>query len=124
LHPHADCDQPFPADAIRERAGEQLSDAPDGGIDRGEVSDLRERHVCDNFVGLSDGPGAKADLLHWLATSTNVVPLRGTTRHVKVTARDGPNSLTGQGQALHVLLHRTHIPVRIEACACRWCCCW
>jgi hypothetical protein len=42
-----------------------------------------------NFVGISDGAGSAADVLHWIATATNVPPLRGVTRHVTATLAGG-----------------------------------
>ncbi|MEA2215198.1 MAG: hypothetical protein QOK19_759 [Solirubrobacteraceae bacterium] len=43
----------------------------------------------NNFVGVSDGLGSGAGLLHWLATSTTIPALRTATRHVKVEALNG-----------------------------------
>jgi hypothetical protein len=42
-----------------------------------------------NFVGISDGAGAGAGLLHWLATNTNIAGLRSATRHIKLEALNG-----------------------------------
>ncbi|HEX7609074.1 MAG TPA: choice-of-anchor D domain-containing protein, partial [Solirubrobacteraceae bacterium] len=42
-----------------------------------------------NFVGISDGAGATADQLHWLATATPVPSLRKVVRHIKVEALNG-----------------------------------
>jgi hypothetical protein len=42
-----------------------------------------------NFVGISDGAGSATDLLHWLATATNVPSLRGAPHHVRVTVNQG-----------------------------------
>jgi hypothetical protein len=60
-----------------------------------------------NFVGISDGPTAVVDQLHWLATSTNVPPLRGATHHVSATLDEGSLTVaidgvivTGAGVAL------------------------
>jgi hypothetical protein len=42
-----------------------------------------------NFVGVTNGPGAATDLLHWLFTASPAVSLRSATRHVKVEALNG-----------------------------------
>ncbi len=43
----------------------------------------------NNFVGISDGPASKADLLHWIATSSTIPALRTATRHIKVETLNG-----------------------------------
>jgi hypothetical protein len=43
----------------------------------------------NNFVGVTDGLGSGAGLLHWLATSTAIPALRTATRHVKVETLNG-----------------------------------
>jgi hypothetical protein len=43
----------------------------------------------NNFIGISDGPAERTDLLHWLTTATNIPPLRGVSRHVDVALRRG-----------------------------------
>jgi hypothetical protein len=50
-----------------------------------------------NFVGITDGPATKADLLHWLATSTNIGALRNATHHVTVTVDQGVLSVAVDG---------------------------
>jgi hypothetical protein len=52
-----------------------------------------------NFVGISDGPAAHADQLHWLAAATDIPPLRGVTRHVEINARDGRLAVAIDGKA-------------------------
>jgi hypothetical protein len=43
----------------------------------------------NNFVGISDGAGASAGQLHWLATATAVPSLRSAIRHIKVETLNG-----------------------------------
>jgi hypothetical protein len=43
----------------------------------------------NNFVGVSDGAGSAAGLLHWIATATSIPALRTATRHVKIEALNG-----------------------------------
>lgn len=43
----------------------------------------------NNFVGISDGAGSGAGLLHWIATATSIPGLRTATRHVKVETLGG-----------------------------------
>jgi hypothetical protein len=42
-----------------------------------------------NFVGVTDGPGSSADLMHWLFTASPAASLRSATRHVKVELLNG-----------------------------------
>jgi len=51
----------------------------------------------NNFVGVSDGPGTEAGLLHWLATSTSIPALRTATRHVKVEVLEGTIAVWVEG---------------------------
>jgi hypothetical protein len=50
-----------------------------------------------NFLGISDGPASKADLLHWLSTSSSAPALRGTAHHVVATLAAGKLSVTIDG---------------------------
>ncbi len=43
----------------------------------------------NNFVGISDGAGSGAGLLHWLATSTSIPALRNAVRRIKVETLNG-----------------------------------
>jgi hypothetical protein len=53
-----------------------------------------------NFVGVTDGPTTTAsNQLHWIASSSNVPALRGTTRHVVVTVNQGALSVTVDSSA-------------------------
>ena len=51
----------------------------------------------NNFVGVTDGPGAEPGLLHWLATSTSIPALRTATRHVKVEVLEGTITVWVEG---------------------------
>jgi hypothetical protein len=47
-----------------------------------------------NFVGISDGPTAKAeDVLHWLATANLTTPLQNATAHVKIVNSYGVTTI-------------------------------
>jgi hypothetical protein len=46
-----------------------------------------------NFVGVSNGPGSGAGLLHWLGTANLAAPLRNTPHHVKVLTANGAIAL-------------------------------
>jgi iron transport multicopper oxidase len=43
----------------------------------------------NNFVGITNGPASKPDLLHWLATSSAIPGLRTATRHIKIEVLNG-----------------------------------
>jgi hypothetical protein len=61
------------------------------GIDGIGVAFVTYRGAADpsgNFVGVTNGTGAAADQLRWVATSSQIPILRNTTHHVDVTARD------------------------------------
>jgi hypothetical protein len=51
----------------------------------------------NNFVGISDGLGSGAGLLHWLATSTAIPALRTATRHVKIETLNGIVTVSIEG---------------------------
>ena len=51
----------------------------------------------NNFVGITDGLGSGAGLLHWLATSTSIPALRTATRHVKVETLNGTLTVWVEG---------------------------
>jgi PQQ-like domain/Protein of unknown function (DUF1573) len=51
----------------------------------------------NNFVGVTDGLASGPGLLHWLATSTAIPPLRTATRHVKVEALNGTITVWVEG---------------------------
>ena len=66
----------------------------------------------DNFVGVSDGgltPGS--DILHWLATSTNVPFLRQAPAHVVVTLANGAITVTVNGT--DVIVQPVSLPPRV-----------
>jgi hypothetical protein len=58
-----------------------------------------EANPSANFVGISAGAGAKPDQLHWLTTSSNVLPLRGAPRHVDVQVRQGHVTVAVDGKS-------------------------
>jgi hypothetical protein len=51
----------------------------------------------NNFVGITNGAGSAADLLHWLSTSTAIPALRTATRHVKIEALNGAITVWVEG---------------------------
>jgi hypothetical protein len=51
-----------------------------------------------NFVGITDGPASANDLLHWLATSTSVPPLRSQKHQARVRSSSGTLFVDVDGQ--------------------------
>jgi len=51
----------------------------------------------NNFVGLTDGPAAAPNVLHWLATANLAVPITNATTHVKVVNAGGTTTVFVNG---------------------------
>jgi hypothetical protein len=64
-----------------------------------------------NFVGVTDGPGSAADLMHWLFTASPSANLRSGTHHVKVEVLNG--AITVWIDATQVLSGTAAIPPRV-----------
>src|SRR5205814_10714099 len=70
---------------------------PGGGLGFGGIAGLavafdtykNSVNPSNNFVGVSDGKGSSAGLLHWLGTAPVSMPLRNTTHRVKITTSSG-----------------------------------
>jgi hypothetical protein len=65
-----------------------------------------------NFVGITDGGLTQgSDILHWLSTNTNILPLRNAPVHVVVTLADGAISMSVNGT--NVLLQSVSVPSKV-----------